>query len=70
MRMRSPTPSTTHKSEQFSNEQSFKNTNYELERHLGEHLETVIEVFQERTTLEQEYFQRTPLELMKLHKTF
>ena len=50
-----PIPSTTHESEQFSNEQSFKNMHYKLERHLSEHLETVIEeVFQERTTLESE----------------
>ena len=48
-----PGPQLTHESEHFSNEQSLENTNYELERCLGEHLETVIEeAFKERTTPE------------------
>ena len=50
-----PGISLTLMSEQFSNEQSFQNMNYKLERHLGKHLETEIEeVLQERTKPELE----------------
>ena len=50
-----PGTSLTLVSQQFSNEQSFESMNYELEKHLGKHLETEIEkVFWERTTPELE----------------
>ena len=48
-----PGPSVTHESGAFLNDLQFENMNRELERHLGEHLETEIEeVFQERMTPE------------------